>query len=68
MVCNRAKIGKAKDTEQIYDVKVIAMTDKQDTKYVIKYANHLKALWRDHYRVIKAMCYEDSTILREYIE
>lgn len=46
------------------------MTAKQDTKYVLEYANHLKALWMelDHYRVIKVGCYEDSTILREYIE
>jgi len=32
--------------------------------------NQLKFLWMefDHYRVIKARCPEDSTILKDYIE
>ncbi|XP_047179225.1 uncharacterized protein LOC124846055 [Vigna umbellata] len=62
--------SKAKDTAQIYEVKVKTMATKQGTKTITEYANQLKSLWMelDNYRVIKAKCYEDSTILREYIE
>ena len=46
------------------------MGAKQGNKSVTEYANQLKSLWMelDHYRVIKARCLEDSTILKEYIE
>ncbi|XP_022632117.1 uncharacterized protein LOC111240756 [Vigna radiata var. radiata] len=62
--------SKAKDAAQIYEVKVKIMAAKQGTKTVTEYANQLKSLWMklDHYRVIKAKCSEDSTILRAYIE
>jgi hypothetical protein len=62
--------SKAKDAAQIYDVKVKTMAAKQRNKTVTEYANHLKALWMelDHYRVVKAKCSEDTTILKEYIE
>jgi hypothetical protein len=62
--------SKAKDAAQIYDVKVKTMAAKQGNKTVTEYANHLKALWMelDHYRVVKAKCSEDTTILKEYIE
>nr|KYP51534.1 hypothetical protein KK1_026561 [Cajanus cajan] len=62
--------SKAKDAAQIYEVKVKTMAAKQGTKTVTEYANQLKSLWMelDHYRVIKAKCYKDSAILRQYIE
>ena len=62
--------SKAKDAAQIYDVKVKTLGAKQGNKSVTEYANQLKSLWMelDHYRVIKARCLEDSTILKEYIE
>ena len=62
--------SKAKDVAQIYDVKVKTVAAKQGNKSVTKYANQLESLWMelDHYRVIKAKCSEDSTILKEYIE
>lgn len=62
--------SKAKDAAQIYDVKVKTVATKQGNKSVTEYANQLKSLWMelDHYRVIKAKCSEDSTILKEYIE
>jgi len=62
--------SKAKDVAQIYDVKVKIVAAKQENRSVTEYANQLKSLWMelDHYRVIKAKCAEDSTILKEYIE
>nr|KYP63994.1 hypothetical protein KK1_018581 [Cajanus cajan] len=62
--------SKAKDVAQIYDVKVKTMAAKQGNKTVTEYANQLKSLWMelDHYRVIKAKCSNDSTMLKVYIE
>ncbi|KAL2336894.1 hypothetical protein Fmac_011340 [Flemingia macrophylla] len=61
---------KAKDAAQVYEVKVKTLAAKQGNKTVTEYANQLKSLWMelDHYRVIKAKCTEDSTLLKEYIE
>ncbi|KAJ1375255.1 Retrotransposon gag domain [Sesbania bispinosa] len=62
--------SKAKDAAQVYEVKVKTLAAKQGNKTVTEYANQLKSLWMelDHYRVIKAKCTEDSTLLKEYIE
>lgn len=51
-------------------MKVKTLVAKQGNKIVTEYANQLKSLWMelDHYRVIKAKCSEDTSILKEYIE
>nr|KYP37399.1 hypothetical protein KK1_041409 [Cajanus cajan] len=62
--------SKAKDVAQVYEVKVKTLAEKQGNKTITEYANQLKSLWMvlDHYRVIKAKCIEDSTLLKDYIE
>ena len=62
--------SKARDTAQVYEVKVKTIAAKQGSKTVTEYANQLKALWQelDHYKVIKTKCPEDATVLKDFIE
>ena len=62
--------SKAKDTAQVYDVKVKTVAAKQGNKTATEYANQLKSLWMelDHYRVIQTKCYADAAILKGFIE
>ncbi|KAJ1421344.1 hypothetical protein SESBI_13778 [Sesbania bispinosa] len=62
--------AKAKDTAQVYEVKVKNLVAKLGNKTIIEYANQLKSLWMelDHYRAIKTTCSKDSIILKDHIE
>ena len=62
--------SKARDTAQVYEVKVKTIAAKQGSKTVTEYANQLKALWQelDHYRMIKTKCLEDAVVLKDFIE
>ena len=62
--------SKARDSAQVYEVKVKTIAAKQGSKTVTKYANQLKTLWQelDHYKVIKTKFLEDAVVLKDFIK
>ncbi|XP_044504086.1 uncharacterized protein LOC123224478 [Mangifera indica] len=66
----RRTYSKARDTAQVYDIKVKTTATKQGDKSVTEYANLLQNLWQelDHYRVFEMKCPEDAAILKSFIE
>ena len=62
--------SKAKDTTQVYEVKVKTIAIKQGSKTVTEYANQLTTLWQeiDHYRVIKTKCPKNADVLKDFIK
>ncbi|RVW17570.1 hypothetical protein CK203_083467 [Vitis vinifera] len=62
--------SKARDTAQVYEVKVKTIAAKQGSKTVTEYANQLKALWQelDHYRMIKTKRRKGAVVLKDFIK
>ncbi|KAH7529152.1 hypothetical protein FEM48_Zijuj05G0154200 [Ziziphus jujuba var. spinosa] len=60
--CLHRTYSKARNTAQVYEIKVKAGATKQGDKFVTEYANLLQNLWQelDYYQVIEMKCHEDA--------
>ncbi|KAH7516297.1 hypothetical protein FEM48_Zijuj10G0120300 [Ziziphus jujuba var. spinosa] len=68
--CLHRTCSKARNTAQVYEIKVKAGATKQGDKSVTEYANLLQNLWQelDYYQVIEMKCHEDAVSLKNFIE